>query len=602
MFKPVFKDIPENPGVYLYLGDGGEILYVGKAKNLRSRVSSYFFDLDGKPIRTRKMLAQVKGVRYVITTSEAEALLLENNIIKTEKPRYNVRLKDSKGYPFILITDDEYPKIMITRESGAKGEYFGPFVDVASLRSILEEILRVFPLRSCGDAKFKEGRVCLKYQIKKCPGPCENLISRNRYMQTVEQIRSFFKGDVEEVKNHMQAEMIRLSDAMLFEEAALMRDRLRGLDKLFTKQTVVLPDTTSSVDVFVPHVFDNVSGVTTMFVRGGRVIGSKTEILEETEEPSEVIESFVVQTYSYIRNFPDMVYVSGLEDDGSLAEAVSKMAGRAVKLRKRGFAQVEKLAAENGRVQTGLYLSKIAKRKDIFDRMKTVFMTPAEVSRIECVDISHLGGTGTVGVSVVSMGGEFAGSQYRKYRIKSAENDDFVSIYELFTRKFENIKEGSENPADLYIVDGGIGQLNSALKAAEDSGYDGVFISISKGRSKKPAKNSSDESIESIHLPNRKNPLKFKRNDPLLLFIQKMRDESHRFAIEYSRKLALKNFRKSPLLSVEGVGEKTLKKILEVYPDIYTRNDINAEILSKMCGIPHVSAANVIEFIERNKF
>lgn len=602
MFKPVFKEIPENPGIYLYLGKNGEILYVGKAKNLRNRVSSYFSDMDSKPARTRKMLAAARDIRFVVTTSEAEALLLENNMIKTEKPRYNVRLKDSKSYPFILITEGDFPKIVITRESGQKGEYFGPFVDVGSLRSILDEILRVFPLRSCTETKFNEGRVCLKYQIKKCLGPCENLVSRNRYSRLVEQVREFFKGNIDTVKEHMEREMMRLSDEMNFEEAALMRDRLRGLDRLFTKQTVVMPEGTGSVDVFLPHVVENVCGITTMFARGGRVIGSRTEILEETEDPFEVIESFVLQTYSVMRNYPDMIYVPGLPDEEGLGEALEKMSGKKIRFRKRGFAALEKLAAENGRVQTELYLARLAKRKDISEKLKKMLGTSKPVSRIECVDISHLGGSGTVGVSVVAVDGAFVKGQYRKYMIKSAENDDFRSLYELFTRKFENVQEGSEKNADLYIIDGGIGQLNSVVKAAEDASFDAELISISKGRSIKFMKDTQEDSIESIHMPGRKNPLNFKKNDPLLLFIQKVRDESHRFAIDYSRKLALKNFKKSPLLSLDGVGEKTVKKLLEVFPDVYHRRDLTAEMVSEMCRIPVKTAGLIVQFINKNKF
>jgi len=217
------------------------------------------------------------------------------------------------------------------------------------------------------------------------------------------------------------------------------------------------------------------------------------------------------------------------------------------------------------------------------------------------VDISHLGGSGTVGVSIVSIDGEFAKGHYRKYRILSAENDDFVSIYELFTRKFENIKEGSEPKADLYVVDGGIGQLNSALKAMEEACIDANFISISKGRSIKFMKDKQEESIESVHIPGRKNPLNLKKNDPVLLFIQKVRDESHRFAIDYSRKLALKNFKRSPLLDIEGVGEKTVKKILEVLPDIHDRSDLTTEELARLCSIPLNTARNVAAYLSSKK-
>jgi len=597
MLKIDMKDIPENPGVYLYIGKNGEILYVGKAKNLRNRVSSYFVDFDNKPMKTRKMLNAALDLRFVVASSEAEALLLENNIIKTEKPRYNVRLKDSKTYPYIRITDDDYPKLLVTRETKQKGEYFGPFVDVANMRAIVDELLRAFPLRSCSDSKFNEGKLCLKYQIKKCLGPCEKLISKNRYSALVGQIRDFFNGDYRELKTRMQDEMMRLSDKMEFEEAAAIRDRIRNMDKLFIKQTVVLSDEKRSVDVFTPHVFDNVSGITMMFIRGGKLIGSRTEILED-EVSENILESFVVQSYSKLGSFPDMLSISDLEEVDSLHQALEQMAGRKIIMRKRGFTELHKLGLENGKIQTALYVKKLGKRKDIAVRLKEITGYSDEIRRIECVDISHLGGTGTVGVSIVARNGEFFKPEYRKYRIKSAENDDFVSIYELFSRKFENIKEGSEPEADLYVVDGGIGQLNSALKAAREAGVDANFISISKGRSIKSLKDKQEESIESIHLPGRKNPLNLKKNSPVLLFVQKVRDESHRFAIEYSRKLALKNFKKSPLLEISGMGEKSLKKLLEAFPDIYNQKGLTAEEISEKSGIPLPLATKVVNFVK----
>jgi excinuclease ABC subunit C len=597
MFKPELKDIPENPGIYLYIGKNDEILYVGKAKNLKNRVSSYFTDMEHKALKTLKMLESARDFRFVVTTSEAEALLLENNLIKTEKPRYNVRLKDSKSYPYIRITDGDYPKLLITRESGNAGEYFGPYTDVTALRRITEEILRAFPLRTCTDTKFKEGRVCLKYQIKQCLGPCENLISRNRYSEMVKEIRDFFNGDYEGIKERITAEMMRLSDKMDFEEAAKLRDRIRNIERLFIKQTVVLAEDKRSIDLFVPHTIDNVSGITVLFVRGGKLVGSRTDIFED-ENPEAVLESYVLQLYSSVVSFPEMISIFGLEDTETLHDAVQKSAGRKVVLRKRGFSQLYALGLENGKVQTELYLKKLSRRRDISQRLKEITEYEGEIKRVECVDISHLGGKGTVGVSVVTIDGDFANAQYRKYKIKSAENDDFVSIYELFSRKFENIKEGSEPLADLYIVDGGIGQLNSALKAMQEQGVTANFISISKGRSIKFMKDRQEDSIESIHLPGRKNPLNLKKNSPVLLFVQKIRDEAHRFAITYSRKLALKDFKKSPMLDISGMGEKSLKKILETYPDIYNEKMLTPQELSDMCKIPITLAEKVVSFIK----
>jgi excinuclease ABC subunit C len=413
----------------------------------------------------------------------------------------------------------------------------------------------------------------------------------------VKEVRDFFNGDYESIKERLTAEMMRLSDKMDFEEAAKLRDRIRNIERLFIKQTVVLAEDKRSIDLFVPHTIDNVSGITVLFVRGGKLVGSRTDIFED-ENPEEVLESYVLQLYSSDVSFPEMISIFGLEDTETLHDAVEKSAGRKIVLRKRGFSQLYALGLENGRVQTDQYLKKLSRRRDISQRLKEITEYDGEIKRVECVDISHLGGKGTVGVSVVTIDGDFANSQYRKYKIKSAENDDFVSIYELFSRKFENIKEGSEPLADLYIVDGGIGQLNSALKAMQEQGVSANFISISKGRSIKFMKDRQEDSIESIHLPGRKNALNLKKNSPVLLFVQKIRDESHRFAITYSRKLALKDFKKSPMLDISGMGEKSLKKILETYPDIYNEKTLTPLELSETCKIPITLAEKVVVFIK----
>jgi excinuclease ABC subunit C len=334
-----------------------------------------------------------------------------------------------------------------------------------------------------------------------------------------------------------------------------------------------------------------------LFVRGGKLVGSRTDIFED-ENPEDVLESYILQLYSSVVSFPDMISVFGLDETDTLHDAVERSAGRKVVLRKRGFAQLYALGLENGRVQTELYLKKLSRRRDISLRLKEITEYEGEIKRVECVDIYHLGGKGTVGVSVVTVDGDFAPPQYRKYKIKTAENDDFVSIYELFSRKFENIKEGSEPMADLYIVDGGIGQLNSALKAMQEQGVSANFISISKGRSIKFMKDRQEDSIESIHLPGRKNPLNLKKNSPVLLFVQKIRDEAHRFAITYSRKLALKDFKKSPMLGIAGMGEKSLKKILETYPDIYNEKNLTPEDIASVCKIPLPLAEKVVLFVK----
>jgi excinuclease ABC subunit C len=596
MDKYPLHEIPEYPGVYLFTGKKGEILYVGKAKNLRSRVSSYFADTD-KPVKVLRMVQAAVSLRFVVTDNEAEALLLEANFIKTEQPRYNIRLKDSKSYPYIKITGERFPKLAVTRNtSDENSSYFGPFVNASELRGILAEILRVFPLRSCNDRKFSEKKHCLKFQIKKCLGPCEGTITEEEYMKMVEQIRTFFKGDTDGVKERLKADMAVYSERMEYEKAAFIRDRLRSMEKLFYRQTVVFTDEHRAVDVFIPHTFENLPGITMQFIRNGKLIGSETVFFED-EDAENILESYIMQFYGQVRQFPDVVVPFGLDDNSRLADALSKMAGKKKTVITRGFKKLHETALENARIQTETHIRQLGRRKDVGERLKSLLKTDRDIRRIECIDISHLGGNHTVGVAVTSIDGHFAKGEYRKYKIKSAENDDFTSIYELFTRKMENIAEGSETAADLYIIDGGIGQLNSAVRAAEEAGSDSLFISISKGRSIKFMKHEGAESIESIHLYGRKNPVNLKKNDPLLMSVQRMRDEAHRFAITYSRSLALKNLTKSPMLGIEGLGEKRLRKLLETMPDIYARKGITAEEINIETGIPLDVCLRVAEYL-----
>ena len=602
MSKPKFQinlsDISQKPGVYMFMDAKGRVIYVGKAKNLRNRLSSYF-NAGVKTIKTEKMLTHASNVKTIITENEVEAFLLEANIIKTEMPKYNILLKDSKGYPYVKLTNEEYPRLIFTRQTNdEEATYFGPFVNVGDLKHIIEMLLHTFPLRTCSSYRLKEGKICLKYQIKKCPGPCENLISHEDYMKTVKSIKEFFKGNVEEVKDILTKQMKTYASNLAFEEAGKIRDRILSLDKLFSKQSVSNISDERNIDVFYKHSISGVTGITQIFVRSGKMIGVSTHFFDSIED--ELLERFIMQFYSNTRQFPEYIALAGDEYDETIEEALTAMAGKKVHIRKRGIQGLIDLAKNNAELQTESYLQKVGERKDVSKRLADMIKVE-QVSRVECIDISHLGGNFTVGVSVAAVNGELAKQYYRKYKIKTAGNDDFQSMCELFLRKGENIAEGSEEQADLYIIDGGLGQLNSAIKAAEQSGITAPFISISKSRSLRPVKHEFENTIEQIHIPNRKNPVIMKKNDPLLHFIQHLRDESHRFAITYSRSLALKNITKSTLLQIEGMGEKRLKQLLIAIPDIHTRKDLTVNIIKDYGKIPEELAEKVLKFLEEEK-
>ena len=602
MSKPKFQinlsDISQKPGVYMFMDAKGRVIYVGKAKNLRNRLSSYF-NAGVKTIKTEKMLTHASNVKTIITENEVEAFLLEANLIKTEMPKYNILLKDSKGYPYVKLTNEEYPRLIFTRQTNdEEATYFGPFVNVGDLKHIIEMLLHTFPLRTCSSYRLKEGKICLKYQIKKCPGPCENLISHEDYMKTVKSIKEFFKGNVDEVKDILTKQMKTYASNLAFEEAGKIRDRILSLDKLFSKQSVSNISDERNIDVFYKHSISGVTGITQIFVRSGKMIGVSTHFFDSIED--ELLERFIMQFYSNTRQFPEYIALAGDEYDETIEEALTAMAGKKVHIRKRGIQGLIDLAKNNAELQTESYLQKVGERKDVSKRLADMIKVE-QVSRVECIDISHLGGNFTVGVSVAAVNGELAKQYYRKYKIKTAGNDDFQSMCELFLRKGENIAEGSEEQADLYIIDGGLGQLNSAIKAAEQSGITAPFISISKSRSLRPQKHEFENTIEQIHIPNRKNPVIMKINDPLLHFIQHLRDESHRFAITYSRSLALKNITKSPLLQIEGMGEKRLKQLLTAIPDIHTRKDLTVNIIKDYGKIPEELAEKVLKFLEEEK-
>lgn len=577
----------------MFIDSKERVIYVGKAKNLRNRLSSYF-NASVKTIKTEKMLTHAVNVKTIVTENEVEAFLLEANLIKTEMPKYNILLKDSKGYPYVKLTNEEYPRLLFTRQTNDNAFYYGPFVNVGDLKQIIEMLLGAFPLRTCSDHKLNEGKICLKYQIKKCPGPCESLITKEDYMKTVDSIKRFFKGQVDEVRDLLTTQMKDYASKLLFEEAGKVRDRLKSLDRLFSKQSIINVDDNRSIDLFYKHSISNVTGITQIFIRAGKMIGVNTHFFDETED--ELLERFVMQFYNNTRQFPELLIMEGDEYDPAIEEVISRLANKKVLIRKKGISGIMEIAKQNAELQTENYLKKVGERKDVSDRLAALVKLD-NVRRVECIDISHLGGEFTVGVTIVAINGEFDKQYYRKYKIKTAGNDDFQSMTEIFKRKGEDIQNGKEEEADLYVIDGGIGQLNSAMKSASLSGITAPFISISKSRSLRPVKNEFENTIEQIHIPNRKNPLILKKNDPLLHFIQRVRDESHRFAITYSRSLALKNLSKSPFLSINGMGSKRLKQLLTAIPDIHTREGLTVDIIAKESGIPEDLAKKVINFL-----
>ena len=386
-----------------------------------------------------------------------------------------------------------------------------------------------------------------------------------------------------------------------FEEAAAFRDRIRALETLFSNQTVILENTNKSVDGFIFHEFEQIQGVTVVIVRGGKLLGSKTYFFDSFIE-QDMEETFILQFYSKSRQIPDeiFIYPENSVDSNLIEKAIFSLSNKKTKIRKRKIEGLIKYGLNNGKLQTELYKNKNSHTEYSLNKLKTLFNLSTHPEYLECVDISHLSGNHTVGVSIAWHDNDFHKKSYRKYKITTAENDDFKAIYEVFTRKAKKIIANKEKQADIYIIDGGIGQLNVAVKTFEEQGLNGNFMSISKGRSIADLKHQGQFSIESIHIYGRANPLKLKRNDKLLLFVQKLRDEAHRFVITYSRNLALKQLTASPLLKVKGLGKQRLKKLLTEFPDIHSNKDITPELISEKTKIPKNIAEEIVNYLQKN--
>jgi len=589
---------PDLPGVYTFLDKNGTIIYVGKALSLVKRLKSYF-DSSLKAVKTIKMLELVKDVKYYVTNNETEALLLEASFIKTEKPRFNVRLKDAKGYPYIKLTSEDYPRILITRDTNDQdATYYGPFVVVGDLRNIIKDLQYIFPLRRCKNSKFKEHRVCLYYQIKQCSAPCENLISKEEYAKIVEEVKLFFKGETLKLEKKYENLMKEYASNLQFEKAAEYRDRLNALKKLFVRQSVVI-ESFKNIDIFY---FSNSEfcSVTKMFMRNSNITGIDTEIFDEEKLVSH--SEYVLNFYKNTNQIPDNIAFINYQDEFStndVIDALTRLKGKKVYERKKLSAGLFEILQKNNELYTKQYLEGRKGLGKIKDTLERIF-GQNDIRFIECIDISHISGSYTVGASVCYdlLDMKFVKNRYRKYRIKDVENDDFKSIYQLMIRKINKIKEKKDEKSDLYIIDGGLGQLNAAVNACLKENVEFNLISIAKGRSKSiDEKIESEESPEYIFIPNRRNPLNFKKWDPFLLFVQKIRDEAHRFVIEYSRNLALKSVVSSNLLSFKGIGKKRAKQILTVYPDVNMMIEDGLDNASKKTGVPKSVLESVLENI-----
>ncbi len=545
------KLVPSQPGCYLYYDKEGEIIYVGKAKNLKRRVYSYFHKQHDS-VKTTVLVSQIERLEYIITDSEVEALILESHLIKKHKPRYNILLKDDKKYPYFLITDENFPRIQVVRKKNLnpdKGRFYGPYTDVGAMYATLDFLKRLFPLKQCKTPKFSN-RPCLYYHIGKCLAPCQGKVTPEEYQKLIHQVELFLSGKQTELLKQIQIQMQKYAEAEQFEKAAKMRDSYLDLQKTLERQKVVYENTKLNEDIISVLYEDGILAVVIMMIREGRLIDKKdfTYFVDDIDK-TEYFETFFREYYTNLKlEYPDRIISPDLEEVGDkelYQDWLKIISGKKITISygKGKYKELAELARKNAQnLLENARLKKMAQIRDDFNEVGSYLAEKLHLAnfpnRIECYDISHIQGTNTVASMVVFQNGLPKKSAYRKFKIKSTEGkpDDFLSMKEVLSRRLSRLGAPKWEKPDLIIIDGGKGQLSSVMQIVEEMGIkvgkDGIdFVSLAKRE-------------EEVFLPNQSESILLPRNSNALYLIQRIRDEAHRFAITFHRDLrskAIKN-------------------------------------------------------------
>ena len=543
--KQTLKLLPSLPGCYIYYNNQGEVIYVGKAKILKRRVMSYF-NRKHDSVKVNVLVSQIERLEYIITNTEVEALILESHLIKKYKPKYNILLKDDKKYPYFLITDEDFPRITIVRKKNMnpeKGKYYGPYTDIRAMHATLDFLKKIFPLKQCRTPKFKD-RPCLYYHIGRCMAPCQNKVTPDEYKAIVKQAELFLSGKQSELMKQIKEQMQKYSDSLQFEKAAKLRDSYNDLAKTLEKQKVVYEITKLNEDVISLMADDGIFAIVILMIREGRLIDKKDFTYEvEEEDRTEFFATFFKEYYTTLKlEYPDRIVSNELEAIGEKAlyeEWLEILAQKKVKISYGKSAQgkeLQMLADKNAKVVLdNAKISKMSKIRDDFNEIGSYLAEKLQLKnfphRMECYDISHIQGTNTVASMVTFINGLPKKSEYRKFKVKMTEGkpDDFLSMKEVLTRRLSHLGEEKWAKPDLMIIDGGKGQLSSVMEIIEGLGISGIdVVSLAKKH-------------EEVFLPKQSEPIILPRNSSALFLFQRIRDEAHRFAITYHRKLRSKS-------------------------------------------------------------
>ena len=579
------------------------VLYVGKARNLRARVSNYA-RLTGHSPRIARMISETSQMMFLTTKTETEALLLEQNLIKQLKPRYNVLLRDDKSFPNILVTTEhEFPQIK--KHRGAKkekGAYYGPFASAGAVNKSLNQLQRVFQLRNCSDAMFEtRTRPCLQYQIKRCSGPCVGRISARDYLASVKDAQRFLSGKSTEIQERLASQMAQASEAMEFERAAALRDRIRAMTQVQTNQGIN-PRMVSEADVIALHIEGGQACVQVFFIRANQNWGNRDFYprISADHSHAEVLEAFVGQFYSSKETPRQLILSHDIENADLVSAALSEEAGRKVELiypqRGEKFELVSG-ALRNAKESLALRMSETATQAKLLRGIAKAFDLDEAPKRIEVFDNSHIQGAHAVGAMIVSGPEGFLKNQYRKFNIRGDDltpGDDFGMMKEIMTRRFirlikEDPERTSESWPDLLLIDGGAGQVSAVAEILETLGVDNVpMVGVAKGVDR-------DHGKEEFYIPGR-SVFALQRNDPVLYFVQRMRDEAHRFAIGTHRAKRAKAISANPLDDISGVGTSRKRSLLAHFGSAKAVSRANLADLKAVDGISAAMAEKIYDF------
>ena len=619
MIKKILSNVTDKPGVYFMKNTKGKILYIGKAKNLKKRINSYS-NLDRLSIRIKKMLSETFTIDYTITDHEASALLLEANLIKINKPKFNILMRDDKTYPHILIRKDhKWAQIIKSRGKKDKnGDYFGPFASAGAVNQTLNAMQRIFPLRTCNDYEFKNRtRPCIQHQIKRCTAPCVKLINNKEYVKIVEEAKSFLLGKNKNLQPKLENKMELAAKELNYEEAAVNRDRIRALNIIQNAQGADLRHL-KDADVFAISskknlainesntINNNVYAIQVFFFRSGKNFGNRTHFIKyHTNLSSErVLDSFIPQFYD-LQTPPPKILVSHLPTEKELIEKAFLIKHKKrIKIIKPNRGESHKaviLGITNAEQAIAIKISDYNSQKNLLKNLSKKLSLDTIPERIEVYDNSHFSGYNMIGAMIVTSDKGFEKNQYRKFNIKNENSvlkpgDDYKMISQVLERRFENLLDKNDDSfykkPNLIIVDGGIGQCNSASKVLKKLFiYNVNIIGIAKGKKR----NSGNEKI---YFPSEKNckPIILSKTDPTLYFIQRLRDEAHRFAISAQRAKSKKSLLRSSLDEIHGIGPKKRKSLILHFGSTNIIAQSSIDELAKAPGIEKNLAKEIYNY------